>query len=182
MVISLHPSVPNTGPPQVDDEADVVKRRRLPLNEFAPGDQHLADAYAYWVTKRRDGLLPSRKDIDVLNLRPLIGWMHIVDTSAPDAADYRYRLFGTAIRLERLWDFRNFRIGDYPSKVYRQMLLEDYGAVAFSGVPSYHHVVAMLGYIRYSYSRLILPMAEDGRRVDTLLVCINKRTFDDFTL
>lgn len=168
--------VPKTG----DD--DVVKRRNLPIEKFLPGDEKLAKAFAYWEAKRKDGLLPARKEIDVLDLRPLIGWMHLVEVGGREPANYAYRLLGSAVRLNHAPNVNSFRLGDYRPGPYRDSLYEDYSSVAFTGAPSYQQVVAMLAYVQYSYSRLILPMADDGRQVDTLLVCINKRKFDDFTL
>ena len=162
-----------------DYAADTVTRRRLPLSEFAPQDQKLGEAYAYWQSKRRDGLLPSRRDIDILDLRPLMGWTHLVDTTSSTPAEYRYRLVGTAVRIEATQDFKDFRLGDYPSKIYRDSLLEDYGAVVFSGVPSLHHIVAVINYVSYNYTRLILPMADDWRHVDSLMVCVNRRSPKD---
>ena len=44
------------------------------------------------------------------------------------------------------------------------------------------NIIAMVDHVKYSYSRLILPLADDGRRVNMLLVCINDRMFDDFSL
>lgn len=167
---------------EAGDVTHVVKRRRLPLGQFLPGDEKLAQAYAYWNAKRHNGLLPARRDIDVLDLRPLMGWMHLVDVGGRDPADYTYRLLGSAVRLGHAPNVNSFRLGDYAPGPYRDSLYEDYSAVCFTGVPSYQQVVALLSYVKYSYSRLVLPMAEDGRRVDMLMVCINKRQFSDFTL
>jgi hypothetical protein len=49
-------------------------------------------------------------------------------------------------------------------------------------VPCYQQIVALVDFIQYSYSRLILPMATDGRTVDGLIICINARKFPDFTI
>ena len=55
-------------------------------------------------------------------------------------------------------------------------------SVCFTGVPCYQHIVALIDFIQYSYSRLIVPMATDGRAVDGLIICINARKFPDFTI
>jgi PAS domain len=162
--------------------ADAVKRRRLPLSEFLSGDEKLAQAYAYWQSKRQGGTLPSRRNIDVLDLRTLMGWMHLVEVGGREPSDYTYRLLGSSVRMNHAPNANSFRLGDYAPGPYRDALFEDYSSVCFTGVPSYQQVVAMMSYIKYSYSRLILPLAEDGRKVDMLMVCINKREFDDFTL
>jgi hypothetical protein len=167
--------------PQTDD-GDIVKRRRLPLDQMAPEDAKLAKAFAYWSSKRKDGLLPARRDIDVVDLRFLMGWMHLVDTSDPKPENYSFRLFGTSVRMDGSRNYQDFRIGDYYAKCYREALIEDYSSVVFTGVPAMHQIVALLNYLKYSYTRLILPLADDGKTVNMLLVCINKRTFADFSL
>jgi hypothetical protein len=182
MVVAAPLSAPESGRGKRSEVGEVVKRRRLPISDFAAEDDKLAKAHGYWQSKRVDGLLPARKDLDIIELRPLMGWMHVVEVGGRQPADYTYRLLGTSVRLSHAPNATSFRLGDYAEGPYRDALFEDYSAVCFTGVPAYQHVVAMLSYVKYSYSRLILPLAEDGRKVDTLMVCINKREFKDLTL
>lgn len=168
--------------PDLVEATDIVKRRRLPLDQISPEDEKLRWALAYWQSRRRDGLLPARKDVDIVELRPVVGTTHLVDVSADDPAKYRFRIYGTAVRQVIQNYTTELVLGAWPSKALRDSVIEDYSAVAFTGTPSYHHVVALIDYVTYSYSRLILPMANDGRQVNMLLVCINARKFSDFTL
>jgi hypothetical protein len=176
------------GAPTLADHRDVVRRRRLALSEIPREDQKLVDVLQYWTSKRRNDLLPAREDIDIMVLRPVLGRTHLIDVTAEDPADYRIRLYGTMTRvvssgrLDNPNNPTNLRLGSYPSEPYRKALMEDYHTVCLTGVPCYQQVVANIDYIAYSYSRLILPMAQDGRKVDTLMVCINPRKFSDFTI
>lgn len=170
-------------PPVETRERDIVKRRRQSLESFSAEDGQLQKAHAYWQTKRRGGLLPGRNDIDIVDLRPLVGWMHLIDVSHDDPGEWKYRVSGTLVRFDpQRINPSNLRIRDFPSSIYRESLIEDYTAVKFTGVPAYHNVVALVNFRHYSYSRLILPMAADGRRVDTLLVCIHKHRFGDLAV
>jgi hypothetical protein len=164
--------------PDVVEYPDVVKRRRLPLNEISPEDSKLTAAYEYWQSKRRNGLLPARKDIDVIDLRPVIGKTHIVDVSRDDPTNFQFRLYGSSVP-EVMKSAPDKTVADMMSKALQQSVIEDYTAVCFTGTPAYHHVVAMLDFIVHSYARLILPLAENGRQVDKLVVCVNARTFPD---
>ena len=172
----------------VADERDIVKRRRLALSDIPREDQKLLDVLAYWQSKRKEGLLPAREDIDIMVLRPVLGRTHLIDVTADDPAEYRIRLYGTMTRvvssnkLENPANPTNQRLGSYPSEPYRKALMEDYHTVCLTGVPCYQQVVANIDYIAYSYSRLILPLAADGRKVDTLMVCINPRKFSDLSI
>jgi Uncharacterized protein conserved in bacteria len=159
---------------------DIFKRRCQPLSDFDPEDRNFLNAYNYWQSKRKDGLLPSRRDIDIIDLRPLIGYTHVIDVGNAAAGEFFVRIRGGNIRTGAAFNKPN--VIDIESQAMRQALLEDYQTVCFTGVPSYHYVVACVDFIRYSYSRLILPMANDGRTVDTLMIFINKREFKDFSV
>lgn len=161
---------------------DIVLRRPQPLSLLPTADPELNQVYQYWATCRSDGLLPKRKDIDVLQLKPVLGHTHLVDVSAQDPADYRYRLYGSKVRLNRFSNYTNTRLGDLPSVTYRNALIDDYSAVAWSGTPLYQNVVARVQSVRYSYSRLLLPLAEDGRRVNMLMVSTHDRLFPDLDI
>lgn len=187
-MLTLFPSEsPTTSPESSDvdeivDLPDVVKRRRMPIAQIAPEDEKLRHAHAYWTSKRKGGLLPARRDIDILELRPLLGTMHLVDVVDGDPANFRFRVYGSSIPLDSSHNYTNSAIGDYPSPAYRRSLMEDYGAVAFTGTPNYQHIVALINYLPHSYSRLILPLADDGRRVDVLWTCVQMRQFQDLSL
>ena len=167
---------------EIADGRDIVKRRRFALEKIPSEDADLTAAWRYWESLRKDGLLPSRKDIDILKLRPLASKIHLVDVSADDPPRFRYRLYGSGIPLDSFRNHTNMVLDEYPSEAYRQATIQDYEAVCFTGVPSYQQVVARIDYISHGYSRLIAPLAENGRRVDTLMVCIRLRKFDDFTI
>lgn len=183
VVTHLKPQIDMSSVAQLKEGVDQVIRRRMSVSEFAPGDEKLRFMYEYWSARRKDGLLPARRDIDILDLRPMVGQIHLLDTTTRDPARFVFRVYGSVgSRLNQGYNYTNTAIGDYPSECYRKGLIEDYGAVAFTGTPGYHHVVALLDFIKYSYSRLILPLADDGRQVDMLLVGIVKRSFKDLQI
>ena len=168
--------------PDLAEAPDVVKRRAVPIKDIAKEDDKLLHVYRYWDAKRKSGLLPARRDIDIVELRPVVGTTHIIDVASKDPGKYKFRLYGTGVRQVEQKLPSQFLLESLKSRAYRDALKEDYSAVVFSGSPAYHQVVAMLDYVTYSYSRLILPLAEDGREVNMLMVCINARKFNDFKL
>jgi hypothetical protein len=99
--------------PQVGPLDDIVLRRPQPISSLSATDPELNLVYEYWTSCRKDGLLPRRKDIDVLQLKPVLGHTHLVDVSAQDPADYRFRLYGSKVRLDRFRNYSNTRVGDY---------------------------------------------------------------------
>jgi len=62
-----------------------------------------------------------------------------------------------------------------PAGAMRDDAIEDYWEVVTTGVPAYQLIRHVEGKLPYSYARLLLPLAADGRRVDQLVVLINER-------
>ncbi len=152
-------------------QRDRVIRRRLALWESdPPKNKILMELYRYWESLRPEGLIPSRKDFDVLRLRRVMGTTSIVEVDTKDPMDFRLRLYGTELTLPG--NLSNRKLAELQfSDLYRDMLAQDYTAARDIGVPLYHEVAALIDFITHSYSRLILPFAGDGRNVNQLIVC-----------
>jgi hypothetical protein len=71
--------------------------------------------------------------------------------------------------------YANRTLGEMPSGFMRDDAIEDYRQVVAAGTPSYHLISLVEKNQSYSYARLLLPLAQDGRRVDRLVVLINER-------
>jgi hypothetical protein len=127
------------------------------------------DLYRYWQGRRRDGRLPARADIDptaIVALLPHLTLVDIVD------GRFRYRLVGTKVVEDLGRELTGAFIGasvqppDYAAKICAV-----YEHARSRAVP----VFAQGGYRTptgavHSVSRLLLPLAADGRRVDMLIV------------
>ncbi len=157
------------------DRQDVVRALRWPWECIDTHDGLLIDALRYWQSLGDGGLLPKPGAVDPIVLKPLLGWIHKVDTSDADPQNYYFRLWGSNATLEQFAPFKGLRVSDYPSLPYRDAVLQDYQDAVATGVPTYQQVLARVKYREYSYTRLILPLASDGRRVNQLLVCITER-------
>jgi hypothetical protein len=62
-----------------------------------------------------------------------------------------------------------------PAGSMRDDAIEDYWEVVTTGVPTYQLINRVEKNLPYSYARLLLPLAANGRRVDRLVVLINER-------
>ena len=158
---------------------DRVIRRRLPLWETEPPKHDvLMGLYRYWESLRPTGLIPARKDFDVLRLRSVMGTTCVIEVAGREPPDFLVRLYGSRLTLPN--NMSNRTLGDMQcSDRYREMLVEDYGAAHDIGVPLYHEITAMIDYVTHSYARLILPFAADGRCVDQLIVSSVSQDFPD---
>lgn len=56
----------------------------------------LAAVHAYWLEKRGTRKMPSRDDINPVQMREHLGWIMMMDV-LPGFADFRYRLIGTKV-------------------------------------------------------------------------------------
>lgn len=151
---------------------DAICRRQLPIEELPTRDEVLDTAYRYWHSKRREGLLPSRNDIDILEVSKIIKHTHLVDVSNGNVELWYFRLTGSVVPQTWPWGVGRDKISDCPWQPYREMLQQDYGAVKFTGAPMYHEVAARVDWVPLSYARVIMPLANDGRTVDTLMSCV----------
>jgi hypothetical protein len=62
-----------------------------------------------------------------------------------------------------------------PAGLMRDEAIQDYRQVVATGTPGYHLINLVEKNISYSYARLLLPLAQDGRGVDRLIVLISER-------
>ena len=154
---------------------DTYKRARLTLDAISPSDKRLAEALTYWKGLRDGGKLPSRAQVDLFKLKSMMGWMHVVDTTATTPHGYYFRLWGSSVRLNAGKNHTKMPLGDCPWPLLRDAAIEDYGDVVATGEPAYHLISHTVDFTRHSLARLLLPLAGDGRRVDQLLILINER-------
>lgn len=128
------------------------------------------EAYRYWRGKKRGDRLPSRADIDPVEIPRLLPNISLVEREA-GSGRYRYRLLGSAL-VELLGQEATGRYLDeiYPdfdrseSRRYRDQVFE-------MGKPSHRIGRPSLRFPKdfITVERLYLPLAEDGRRVDMVM-------------
>jgi hypothetical protein len=153
---------------------DFSKRLCLPLDAISPEDTWLGQLLSIWRSVRPGWLLPARSSLDSLVLlRTSLGRAHIVDTQYEDPNSYRFRLWGSVNSYQG--EYTDRCLGEMPAGLMREDAMEDYWEVVTTGVPTYQLVHRRENYLPYSYARLILPLAADGKCVDQLIVLINER-------
>jgi hypothetical protein len=150
------------------------KRLSKSLDGIAPEDEWLGQTLSIWRSARIGRRLPSRESFDILEAINIArGRAHLVDTRAPDPEGYRFRLWGSdnSYRGGR----SNITLAETPAGLLRQLTMEDYSRAVATGVPNYQLIHHIEDNQLFSYARLLLPLAANGRRVDQLVVLINER-------
>jgi hypothetical protein len=162
------------GPTIQAHAGDYSKRLSRPLDSISLEDEWLGQVLRHWRSARSAWRLPSSESLDPLQILNIArGRAHIVDTSDSDPEGYRFRIWGTVNSYGGGHD--NKILGDMPAGSMRDDAIEDYWEVVTTGVPNYQLINHVEKSLPYSYARLLLPLAADGRRVDQLVVLINER-------
>jgi len=138
----------------------------------ALSDPGLICFYDYWATLCGNRQMPARRDIDPLQVpRGYLPNLMLVDI-LHDPQRYRYRLVGSHIvaatgenRTGRFFDEVRF-FQDHPG------VLPQYETVVKTLQPVYslEPFTNFISQSAYEVDCLILPLSDDGQRVDTLLV------------
>ena len=109
--------------------------------------------------------------LELLNIAR--GRAHIVETANSNPSRYRFRLWGAVNSYGA--GYANQTLGEMPAGLMRDEAMRDYRQVVATGTPRYHLISVVEKNISYSYARLLLPLAQDHRRVDRLIVLISER-------
>lgn len=144
----------------------------------------LAAVHAYWLAKRGDRAVPSRADINPVELREHLGWIMMIEV-LEDFAEFRYRLIGTKVTRYFLAN----GTGRTVSETYGR-----FGATAVKGVKAVYRksardrvVVRVQGEADWisdgeeenqrfpHFDCLYLPLSDDGKTCNILMAVF---TFD----
>jgi hypothetical protein len=150
-----------------------------PLDAIALEDKWLGDVLDSWRAARIGWQLPSPQSFDPLEVVNIsCGRAHVVDTRTSDPKSYRFHVWGKVNPYPG--EYRNRTLAQMPAGLMRQDAIEDYWEVTTTGVPTYHLFHRVEERHQMSFSRLLLPLATDGRRPDQLLVLVNERQIPEF--
>ena len=144
---------------------------------FAFEDPRLRRFYDYWLGKCQAGRLPSRADIDPVEIPDLLPWIMLVDpVPGPEGYRFRIRLIGTGLVTRVGRDATGRFYDETLSKRDVARFTAIYTEVVKSGRPHHYRsdidIVRLQGLEHLRYERLICPLATDGTTVDMLALII----------
>lgn len=131
------------------------------------------DGYLYWRSKIVDGRLPGRSDINPIEIPKLMPHVVLVDVKREPEFDFKYRLIGTYVAEHLYKDhtgswFSEIEHQKAPSQIWQNCCQVAETGTAFAAETPY--VGPHKGFRRVE--DVILPLADDGRTVDCLLVFV----------
>lgn len=126
--------------------------------------------YEYWCERRGDRRFPSRADIDALDLTFLMGNLILIDVIDGTPPGFFIRLHGTNLVQRVGYELTGKLLNELPDTEFRQLAMQTFAWVTQTGEPFRGYRDRMLDNRPHRYETLILPLSNDGERVDRLLV------------
>ncbi|MBI3453346.1 MAG: PAS domain-containing protein [Rhodospirillales bacterium] len=136
--------------------------------DFEGTHPRLGDLFRLWDAKRAARQIPARGDIDVLELRPWLGNLMLLEI-VDGGADFFYRVYGSTLAGYFGRDFTGKHLNELPENV-RSAVGAEYRTVTATRAPLVvsHRRSIMRQYM--TVSKLILPLGIYDAAADMLLV------------
>ena len=133
----------------------------------------VAEGFAYWRSKCVEGLLPSRRDINPIEIPRLMPHAIIMDVRRDPELDFRYRLIGTYVADHLYTD----HTGKWMAEIEHQKAPSQIWSNCQQVTETKEPFLANTPYVGPQKSfrdveDIILPLASDGENVDALLVFV----------
>ncbi len=160
---------------------EVLEAGARPYDDAEPA---LSWTYDYWVSKCRDGRLPSRRDIDMVEIPgSVLPYLMLFDIEeAGKERLFRYRLVGTQIVQYAGQDYTGRHLKEViPADRYAE-ILASFDAVIGTRRPNTMESPLAFPMRDYNYvRRLTLPLSTDGARIDMIMTCFSFKKRPDAT-
>lgn len=130
----------------------------------------LQQLFDYWGSKRGARKMPSRADIDPLELGFIIGNVILVDVIEGDPPRFRIRLHGTNLTERVGYELTGKLLDELPQIEFRELSRLSFTKVSNTGKPLQARRDRILDERPRRYETIILPLSGDDARVD-MLIC-----------
>ena len=132
----------------------------------------LREAYSYWDAKRQTKLMPSRSDLDPVEIPRLLPYVILIDVMR-EPLDFRYRLVGTQACVIMRRDLTGQIFSEIPGNGQASALWRGCEAVVSSKAPMCWQF-SYLGPERSlrDCERVLLPLSKDGVNVTMIFKVI----------
>lgn len=143
----------------------------FPAFEFE--SEVVSEGYAYWISKNDSGRLPRRSDIRPAEIPRLLPDVMLLDVRREPDWNFRYRLIGTRVVEYCHDDYTGMWLSEIAHQRPPGELWNNFRQAAEQAMPLFPR--SPYEGPRTDFRRaedIILPLAEDGVRVDTLLIFV----------
>jgi hypothetical protein len=128
----------------------------------------------YWHDRRRNRPMPSRTDIDPLDMPWILGNLSLLEVHRPDGGGlrYRYRLMGSRVAQRLHYDLTGKWLEEMIEPGYRERLYERYATIVAERQPMIERPNLVVDGRIHDYEILRLPLSSDGETVDMLVLAV----------
>jgi PAS domain len=130
----------------------------------------MSDLVVYWDARRAGRSLPTRRDLDPVDLWPWLGRVNLFERMGD--GDLRVRLRGTELGNFRGHFTDGAVFGQVRPRPYAERIFLDHQETFATGLPARHRLELDLAGYRYGFDRLALPLAEGGGLPAMMLVFV----------
>ena len=126
--------------------------------------------YDYWESRRAGRRYPARSHLDPIEFGVALGNVTLIDVLY-DPLRFRFRLMG-GLQAQRVGkDLTGKMVDELPAGIYRDLLLKAYREAIETGLPNLQTYEQMIEGKPRQFEVLRLPLAEDGEKINMLLLC-----------
>lgn len=126
--------------------------------------------YRYWHSKRHGRLMPSRRDIDPLDMKPWLSHLMLVDV-LPTAPHFVYRLVGTGEVAQRGRDPTGKTVADAFFAPEAEQALIHYQHIVATKIPFFWNAPYTTPRGRVAQDDILfLPLSDNGTDVNMVMV------------
>jgi len=126
--------------------------------------------YDYWDGKRGERPMPSRADLDPIDIRFAIGDVILAEVLDETPPRFRIRLHGTNLSERTSFDLTGKMLDEMPAPEFRDLSRRSFTKVVRTREPLHALADRSLDGRMQRYEAIILPLSGDGERVDRLLI------------
>ena len=128
--------------------------------------------YAYWSAKRGQRKMPARGDLDVADMRYVLGNVMLVEVIDAAPPRFRIRLHGSKLAERAGHELTGKMLDELPRSEFRDNVGQRWAEVAASGEPRHCSRDGRFDGMPYRYESIILPLSADGATVNMELVAL----------
>jgi predicted DNA-binding ribbon-helix-helix protein len=162
---------PSPGSVTIASAAGDVVKASMETTDLRPGDRRadpgLRELLEAWSHDQSNALDP-----DIVETCGLSGFIHTVDVGVADPMNYWFRVWAASVHLSPLRPLVGSRLGDFPSRAYREAVGRDYFAAATTVNWRLQRVRASVTDAIRAYQRLCLPISGESGLVERLVVAV----------
>jgi hypothetical protein len=130
-------------------------------------------ALGYWLAKKGDRLAPASRDIDPMEIAPVLPRITLIDVlasrSPPAGPEFRYCLAGTGIAHAYGRALVNKSAHELEPAAFGELVCRHYAEALARHAPVAHRIRFDIGAFRGLYVRMTLPLSDDGQTIGRLM-------------